>query len=156
MQDMLVKLYDLPKLAPELENMAAKNIIIRPSSSWEKIKAVNWVQEHYGNSWASQFEISFKTIPATNYIAIENKKMIGFAVFDSTVNNFFGPTAVLEEKQGQGIGRALLIASLTRMFENGYAYAIIGGVGPIEFYKKTVGAMVIEGSDPGIYSFDLG
>lgn len=37
------------------------------------------------------------------------------------------------------------------MREQGYAYAIIGGVGPVEFYAKTVGAVVIEGSDPGIY-----
>jgi len=33
----------------------------------------------------------------------------------------------------------------------GYAYAIIGGVGPASFYEKAVGAKLIEGSDPGIY-----
>jgi hypothetical protein len=30
-------------------------------------------------------------------------------------------------------------------------YGIIGGVGPVEFYRKTVGAVKIEGSTPGIY-----
>jgi hypothetical protein len=34
----------------------------------------------------------------------------------------------------------------------GYVYGIIGGVGPIEFYEKTVGAVVVPDSDPGIYS----
>ncbi|MEX0750197.1 MAG: hypothetical protein WD359_05250 [Dehalococcoidia bacterium] len=37
------------------------------------------------------------------------------------------------------------------MWELGYAYAIIGGVGPAEFYAKVCGATVIENSDPGVY-----
>ena len=34
---------------------------------------------------------------------------------------------------------------------DGYAYAIIGGVGPAAFYASAVGAIPIEGSSPGIY-----
>lgn len=37
------------------------------------------------------------------------------------------------------------------MRSQGYGYAIIGGVGPADFYAETVGATPIEGSDPGIY-----
>jgi hypothetical protein len=37
------------------------------------------------------------------------------------------------------------------MAAQGYAYAIIGGAGPTGFYVKTVGAMPIDGSTPGIY-----
>ena len=37
------------------------------------------------------------------------------------------------------------------MFELGYAYGVIGGVGPADFYARAVGAMPIEGSSPGIY-----
>ncbi len=33
----------------------------------------------------------------------------------------------------------------------GYAYAVIGWAGPTEFYEKTVGATIIEGSEPGIF-----
>jgi len=33
----------------------------------------------------------------------------------------------------------------------GYGYAIIGGVGPADFYTKVAGAVEIEGSSPGIY-----
>ena len=33
----------------------------------------------------------------------------------------------------------------------GYGYAIIGGVGPAEFYEKAVGATLIEGSEISIY-----
>jgi hypothetical protein len=43
------------------------------------------------------------------------------------------------------------LACLEDMRQAGYGYAIIGGVGPAEFYAKTVGAVAIEGSEPGIY-----
>ena len=35
--------------------------------------------------------------------------------------------------------------------DQGYGYAIIGGAGPIGFYEKSVGAIAIPGSSPGIY-----
>jgi hypothetical protein len=37
------------------------------------------------------------------------------------------------------------------MLQLGYAYAIIGGVGPQRYYEKVCGAFVIPGSDVGIY-----
>jgi len=37
------------------------------------------------------------------------------------------------------------------MKQMGYGYAIIGGAGPLEYYKKVAQAEVIEGSVPGIY-----
>jgi len=50
----------------------------------------------------------------------------------------------------------LLLRSLRAMRDEGYVYAIIGGVGPAEFYEKCVGATLIEGSTPGIYRDLLG
>ena len=47
--------------------------------------------------------------------------------------------------------REVLLRCLTAMREYGYGYAIIGSVGPVEFYQKTCNATVIPDSDPGIY-----
>ena len=58
---------------------------------------------------------------------------------------------VLERAQGRGIGKALVLASLMGLREMGYVYAIIGGAGPVRFYQKSVGAIVIPDSEPGIY-----
>lgn len=58
---------------------------------------------------------------------------------------------MLESERGKGIGKALLLAALHAQKAQGFAYAIIGGVGPAEYYAKTVGAIMIEGSQPGIY-----
>ena len=82
---------------------------------------------------------------------IIEKKLIGFAVYDSTYRNFFGPTGVTKAARGLGTGKALLFVCLYAMKALGYGYAIIGGVGPAEFYEKAVGAKMIEGSEPGVY-----
>ena len=85
------------------------------------------------------------------FVAIEAKQLLGFGCHDGTCPNFFGPTAVDTNPRGKGIGAALLLACLEDMRHQGFGYAIIGGVGPAGFYSKTVGAIPIEGSEPGIY-----
>ena len=77
--------------------------------------------------------------------------MLGFGCYDTTAKGFFGPTGVDEAARGKGIGAALLLVCLHALYADGYAYGIIGGAGPVEFYEKIVGAMVIPGSDPGVY-----
>ena len=78
--------------------------------------------------------------------------MVGFAGYECTRRGFFGPTGVIPAAQGKGIGKALLLASLTALREMGYVYAIIGAAGPVDFYQKAVGAIVIPDSEPGIYT----
>ena len=77
--------------------------------------------------------------------------IIGFAYYDSTSRDLFGPTGVAEDKRSRGIGTVLFLSCLHAMAAKGYAYAIVGSAGPTEFHAKTVGATVIEGSEPGIH-----
>ncbi len=151
MPDMLVKLYDLPKVETVCRELKKQNIIIRSARAYEKHAVVDWVNEFFGSTWASECDVAFSQQPVACYIATEAGKIIGFACYNSTCKGFFGPTGVLEQKRGLGIGKALLIASLQAMYTNGYAYGIIGAVGPSDFYAKTVGATLIAGSTPGIY-----
>jgi len=94
-------------------------------------------------------------MPCSIYIAIdisqEKAGIVGFAAYECTSRNFFGPEGVAESHRRRGIGKALLIACLHGLREMGYAYGIIGGVGPHAFYEKACGATLIEGSSPGIY-----
>ena len=46
---------------------------------------------------------------------------------------------------------ALLLACLHGLKDLGYGYGIIGSAGPVDFYKKCCGAVVIEDSAPGVY-----
>ena len=59
---------------------------------------------------------------------------------------------VSEAARGQGVGKALMLTGLEQMRSLGYVYAIIGGAGPVDLYKRWVGATVIEDSMPGIYA----
>ncbi|WP_127579220.1 GNAT family N-acetyltransferase [Paenibacillus koleovorans] len=151
MPDMLVKLYELPEAAPALKQVADRGVEIRRPIAPEKHVVVNWVREHFGEGWASETEVAFSNHPVSCYIAIEEDKLIGFACYESTCKAYFGPTGVGVEARGKGVGGALLIASMHGLRELGYAYGIIGGAGPVEFYRKTLGAIPIEGSVPGIY-----
>ncbi len=151
MTDLLVKLYDLPNVEPYLTKLRSEGIIVRRVMSYEKHRAIQWIKDNFSGGWASECDIAFSSRPISCFIATENDKVVGFACFDCTCRNFFGPMGVIEYARDRGIGRALLLACLHAMAASGYAYAIIGGVDATEFYEKTVGAIPIPGSSPGIY-----
>jgi GNAT superfamily N-acetyltransferase len=154
MQDMLVRLYDLPSLEEALEFSARQGVVIRSALSLEKPQVLAWIQANFP-VWAAEVEAAFCRLPVSCFLAVRGQDLLGFACYDATCKNFFGPTAVLEEERGRGLGRALLLAALHAQREQGYAYSIIGGVGPAEFYAKAVGAVLIEGSTPGVYAGTL-
>jgi GNAT superfamily N-acetyltransferase len=151
MQDMLVKLYDLPDDQELAIKMKEEGILIRRALACEKSIVVKWAEERFGDGWASEVEVCFSYQPITCFIAIKGEKILGYACYDSAYRNFFGPTGVDESERGKGIGKILLLKCLYGMREQGYAYGIIGGVGPAKYYEKVVNAELIEGSDPGIY-----
>lgn len=151
MPDMLVKLYQLPSLQPTLDNLRIHNIEIRRVIAPEKSFVVEWVAKYFSTQWKNECETAFAYQPPACFVALESGKLIGFACHDTTQKNFFGPTGVLESARGRGVGKALLLACLHDMRAQGYGYAIVGAAGPTDFYERTVGATVIEGSSPGVY-----
>ena len=148
---MLVKLYDLPDYSALRREMDKLGITIRRPMAAEKSIVMEWTTKRFGDGWASELEVSFSYQPISCFIAIYKDEIVGFSVYDAAYRNFFGPTGVDESMRGKGIGKILLFEALEAMKSQGYAYAIIGGVGPAKFYEKAVGAKLIEGSDPGIY-----
>jgi ribosomal protein S18 acetylase RimI-like enzyme len=151
MPDMLVRLYALPDARPGIEQLASTGVTVRRPMAHEKAAVVDWVRETFSVAWSGECDVSFSNHPISCFVAVKEKAVIGFACYDSTCKNFFGPTGVAEEHRSQGIGRVLLLACLHAMAANGYGYAIIGGAGPTDFYTDVVGAIPIEGSTPGIY-----
>ena len=89
-------------------------------------------------------------------MAVKDDTLLGFACHDTTAKGFFGPTGVTEQARGQGIGEALLLATLNGMREAGYGYAVIGDPGPVAFYRKRLDALEIPKSEPGVYRGMLG
>jgi len=154
--DMLVKLYDLPPGAAGFERLREQGIEVRRALAPEKHKVLAWVRDNFSEGWASETEVAFGRQPISCFIAVKERKIVGFACHDATCRNFFGPTGVAPEARKGGVGTGLLFACLEAMREQGFGYAIIGGVGPAAYYAKTAGAVLIEGSEPGIYRGLLG
>lgn len=147
---MLVKLYELPDAAPVLEELAGSGVVCRRADSFERSAVAAFVRERFP-SWVDETLVAFAHVPIGVYIAVEDGRIVGFACIETARPNFFGPTGVDERERGRGIGKGLLLMALDAMRDRGYAYAIIGGVGPAAFYERWVGATVIDGSEPGIY-----
>ncbi len=150
MADMLVKLYELPPLPPVLVAAAFGGYRIRRALQDDRTATLAWVGSLFP-SWCAEVDVAFSHAPVTCYLALRGQAIVGFACYDATCPNFFGPTGVAQADRGHGIGRALLLSALHAQKAQGYGYAIIGGVGPRAYYKKAVNAVLIRGSTPGIY-----
>ena len=150
MTDMLVKLYDLPDSAPAIADLAQKGISVRRATPADQAELAAWVAQDFP-AWAKEASQAFDAPAPTCFVAAGNDGLVGFACYDVTAPNFFGPMAVHDDYREKGVGRALLLAALQAQKEQGYGYAIIGGVGPAGFYERCVGATLIDGSTSGIY-----
>lgn len=152
MQDMLVRLYALPDGACMRLTLAEQGVQIRMCRPYEMHAVEQWIARTFSTRWVSEFSVAMAHQPPGCIIATHNHQVIGFACFDATARGFIGPMGVDPEVRMGGIGKALLVTALEHMRAMGYAYAVIGGVGPEEFYARTVGATVIPDSTPGIYA----
>lgn len=145
MPDLLVNLLKLPPVEQSQE------FVVRRAQPFELSRVRDFVATHFSTSWADEISVGFARQPVSVYIAIFQREIVGFSAYECTRRGFFGPTGVVEAAQHKGIGKALLLASLWGLREMGYVYGIIGAAGPVEFYQKTVGAIIIPDSEPGIY-----
>ncbi len=152
MPDMLVRLYDLPDADAYDAKTAAAAIAVRRLDAWDRGALRRFVGEHFGAEWASEADFAFAHgHPIRGFVAVKEGAIAGFAVYESSRRGFFGPTGMREDLRGNGAGASMLFRCLESMRAMGYAYAIIGGVGPAKFYEKTCGARIIEGSETSVY-----
>jgi len=155
MADLLVRLYELPPLAPAVGALASAGVTVRRAAASERTPIIDWVRVHGSPGWADECAAAFARQPIACFVAVEEAdgqaRLCGVACYDAACRNFFGPELVAPDRRGRGIGRALLLAALHAMRADGYAYAIIGWASSVDFYRSAVGATVIDGSTPGQY-----
>ena len=146
MPDLLVNLLRLPGLE------RVEDFVVRRAQPFELGTVRAFVATNFSAGWADEISVGFARQPISVYVATIERELVGFSAYECTRRGFFGPTGVTQSAQGKGIGKALLLASLEGLREMGYVYAIIGAAGPVRFYQKTVGAIIIPDSEPGIYT----
>ena len=150
MPDLIVSLQQLPA-TPEVP----QDCQIQPAQAWDREVIVDWVRREFGTGWASEVANGLGGHPCRVLIARRGNELLGFACFDVTFPGFFGPTGVSEAARGLGLGKALLVESLHRLKQRGYVYGFIGDAGPVEFYRKAVGAVAVPDELSGGYTEPL-
>ena len=149
--DMLVKLYNIPDDAVFATETALKSegIYLKRAMAPDLHLIREFVEKNFSVGWAD--EATAGVLNHGCWLAVQEHEIVGFACFEATAKDFFGPIGVLPSMRGKNVGKALLLKSLLSMKNLGYAYAIIGWTGPQEFYRKVCGAVPIEDSIPGSY-----
>jgi GNAT superfamily N-acetyltransferase len=153
LSDLLVRLYDLPRFEAE-DRVKNAGIVVRRAIAPERDVVLDWfmAEDDFPKLWRGEIALGLSQMPGTTFIAGRGKELLGFACYDTSAKGFFGPTGVAVPARGHGIGEALLIVTLRAMREAGYAYAVIGDPGPVEFYRKRLDALEIPKSKPGHYA----
>ncbi len=156
MPDLLVKLYHLPDTF-SVKDLNEQGIQIKRVLPPDKHLVDEFVRKNFSEAWVSEISVSLTKVNPTCFIAIKDHRVVGFAAYDATAKGFFGPTGVDENFRGLGVGKALLMKCLIAMREEGYGYAIIGGVGKAQpFYEKVCQAEEIKDTNPSVYSRMVG
>lgn len=148
--DLLVNLYGhrMEALRRRAETVDAT---IRVALPPEQHIVKNWVRTHFSEYWVSEVTAAMAHQPPGCLIAISDGALVGFACYDATARGFFGPTGVSEDQRGKGLGLALFYHTLAAMKAQGYAYAVIGSAGPVDFYLNAVDAIPIPFENQDIY-----
>ena len=111
MPDMLVKLYDLPEDA-QTACPRDESVQIRRAMAPDKFRVVEWVKEHSGLSAAGECDVCFARPAVSCFIATRGKKILGYACYDATAPDFFGPTRVwTKSRAAASVGRCCCAAS---------------------------------------------
>lgn len=153
MADMLVKLYNIPEPYGIEKKLSENGVKIKKALAPDRSRIINFSKTCAKDDYSDEVTAALSNNPPTCYIATRGKKIIGFACYEATAKNFFGPMAVLECERKKGIGKALLLRSLFSMQELGYAYAIIGWPtkSAVDFYRKCADAVMIDEKSSGVY-----
>ncbi len=86
--DMLVNLMNLPPFE------APPHVEIKRAFPGDRDKILGLSREHFHEGWALEAETALLQVPGTCFIAEEAGELLGFACYDVSALDFFGPTGV--------------------------------------------------------------
>ena len=141
----MVNLYKIPQYDDAA--IRAKGVFIKRALPCDKDAVFDFIEKEFGRGWANEASKAIMATPAsTCYMAVRNGNVVGFACYDAIAPDYYGPLGVAKSERGSGIGKALSLCCLNAMRWHGYGYAVFNA-GPVEYYKRTLGAIQISESD---------
>jgi hypothetical protein len=154
-RDMLVPLLALPDPTPAIERARQAGVHIRRARAWEAPAVQAFIAaEGFAQTWVSEIANAFARQPISIFLAERAGVIAGFAAYDCGLRGIFGPTGVARSERATGIASALLLRTLADVRAAGYAYAIIGAVGPAEFYERVCGAVLLPSAWPSYVEWE--
>ena len=85
--------------------MAEGGIILRRAQPFEITQVRSFVENNFSVAWADEISVGFANKPVSIYIAVLEKRIVGFAAYECTRKTLFGPTGVAELVRGRGVGQ---------------------------------------------------
>jgi mycothiol synthase len=125
-------------------DLITAGVTLRRATRAESAELTGWLRAGpWGQStWPEEVAATLEREPVTCHVACRDGQYLGFACHGSVRAGWFGPMGTLATERGLGIGAALLRRCLADMRDAGHQTAMIGWVGPLRFYSRTVGARV--------------
>ncbi|WP_421378925.1 GNAT family N-acetyltransferase [Bacillus salacetis] len=125
-------------------------VTIKRAAAGDEQRLVDFAAEHFGEGWTKTLKNGFHQEEIPIFLAWKSEKLIGFSSYDIYLNQkgIYGPMGVIKEERKNRLGSILLHEALSDMKRKGYAYIVLGEAGPIEYYEKECGAMLIPFSSP--------
>ena len=153
MADLVVNLYQKDFLQDTGVKVRDNEIKIKRVLSPNADAVVEFVNKHFTPGWASEVKAGLYKPHPTCFVAVHNAEVVGFACYDATAKGYFGPTGVNPDYRGKNLGQALLMHTLEAMKQDGYGYAIIGGVNDkvTGFYQRHLDLVKID-QKPDLYN----
>ncbi|NNE34096.1 MAG: GNAT family N-acetyltransferase [Rhodothermales bacterium] len=127
----------------DVQRLAQEGIRVERASMETRGVAQDFLKDAFP-AWVDEIAPTFENTPTSLHIATCSAQVVAFAAYDA--NNigrgWFGPMGTQPSYRGRGIGKVLLKRCLADLLRQGRTTATIPWVGPVDFYSKTVGAVV--------------
>lgn len=119
------------------------NFELKRAESYDFEGVYNFVLTEFNQGWANNIKKGFNMENIPIYIATLDDEIIGFGAYDLIGKSLFRPMGIKKDNRTKQVGYSILHSCLKDMKSIGYKYAIISEAGPIEFYEKSCGAVLI-------------
>lgn len=124
------------------KRLAEGGIKVRLLAGSDEPAFSSWVAQHWNADWAWEATRALVRPGARCYVATRGTELVAFAAYGCGRPSWFGPMGTVPAEQRQGLGSVLLKRCLADQRSSGMSRSVIGWVGPPEFYRRAVGAVV--------------
>lgn len=143
--DRVSLLVELKKEIFNLDNLSIKpkyssTYTLSSASNDNKDELIQFVSNEFSSSWSNEVKMAMEgSNPNSGSIILQNENMhiIGFAAFNGSNPQWFGPMGVKSDLRKEGFGRILFYEALKEMMRRGIKKTILPWInGKEEFYPQ--------------------